>query len=154
MILRWMFVIIILVLVLPTSIFAQDGSEDYTCDDGENDVLNAAQTAFDDGDFESALELAGIAEGLCSSDIQRFMAASDIKTRAQAALNQQALQALEPGLVQVEDYSIFMVCEGQANEDYLPVIFENGLGEVYTTWRDVNRPLPRLPLRVPMIVWG
>jgi pimeloyl-ACP methyl ester carboxylesterase len=131
-------VLLIVVVIVPSAIVAQDGPDDYTCDDGENNVLNAAQAAFDEGDFEIALELAGVAEGLCSSDIQRFRAALDLKTRSQAALNQLAIESLEPGYVDVEDYTIFMVCEGEANDDYPPVIFENGLGDNYSTWNDVQ----------------
>jgi pimeloyl-ACP methyl ester carboxylesterase len=134
------------IVSLPSGILAQDGPNDYTCDDGENDVLNAAQAAFDDGNFEAAHELAGIAEGLCSSDIQRFRAANNLKTRAQAELNRQVLDALEPGFVDVEDYKIFMVCEGEANDTYAPVIFENGLGEDFGTWRDVQPAIAEITL--------
>ncbi len=129
--------ILMLIVLVPSTILAQD-DDSYTCDDDENDALKAAQAAFDLEDYETSVELAGIAEGLCSSDLQRFRAATDLKARAQAALNTQLAAALEPGFVELEDYTVFMVCEGELSDTYPPVIFENGLGEIYTTWRDIQ----------------
>lgn len=130
-------IVLLILLMLPFTSFAQD-SEDYTCDDGENDVLNLAQAAFDDGEFETALELATLAESLCANDFQRFRAASSLKGDAQIEVNRLVFEAIQPGRVDLGDYELFMACEGEATDDYPTVIFEHGLGDNYANWADVQ----------------
>ena len=50
--------------VTATPLLAQDS--DFTCDDGSNDVLNAARAAFEGKDKEEALELVEQALNLCT----------------------------------------------------------------------------------------
>lgn len=73
---------LLLLLLLPTVVLAQDGSN-WTCDNGPNDVLNAANTAYAAGDYELAYELASIAETLCgeSGNAMRYVEASGLLGR-------------------------------------------------------------------------
>jgi tetratricopeptide (TPR) repeat protein len=68
-------------LLPPTQ--AQD--ETWTCDNGPNDVLNAAQSAYDAGDLERAYELAQTAEQVCGSgqttNLGRYSQAVNLRLR-------------------------------------------------------------------------
>ena len=59
-----LFLLITSLGILPTPLLAQD--DDFTCDDGPNDVLNAAQAAFEAGNDEEALDLVDQALNLCT----------------------------------------------------------------------------------------
>jgi len=45
---------------------------------------------------------------------------------------------LVPGPVSVDEGTLFVVCEGEAQPSVPTVVFENGLGAPYTTWRAVQ----------------
>src|SRR5215467_792595 len=62
---RWLLLILIIVSLLPKMSQAQDT---WTCDNGPNDVLNAAQDAQNKGDLTRALELAKIAVDVCKDN--------------------------------------------------------------------------------------
>lgn len=130
-------------LQLPPMSHAQT---DWTCDDGENDVLNAAQAAFDTGDYAQAAELATEAVTVCTNNIRRLqsafglqeMAETQLEIAEEAAAEAELIANSEPGLVDLGDYSLFMRCEGERqNPDDPMVIFENGGGVPFQTWDDV-----------------
>lgn len=101
-----------LVLIVPTLLTttAQDNPE-WSCDGGENDVLNAALAAETAGEIERGLELAFIAEDLCQADFMRWREATQLRQRLEAlaaeppentiddiiALNGQGTQAFSQG---------------------------------------------------------
>lgn len=124
----------------------QTGEPEWTCDGGEQDVLNAAQVAYDAGDYAQAVELAEVAVTVCTNDIRRLQTALGLQADAQMALEQaqqaaaeaELVASSEPGLVDVGDYSLFMRCEGERqNLDDPIVIFENGGQQPYQTWDEV-----------------
>lgn len=138
---KWMLVgiagVMLSGLYLPPMTHAQT---DWTCDDGEQDVLNAAQAAFDAGDFARAAELAGIGVTVCTNDIRRLQEALGLQELAErAAAEAEIIASTEPGLVDLGDYALFMRCEGErANPTDPIVIFENGGGAVdMHTWDHV-----------------
>ncbi len=137
---KWMFVgiagVLVIGLYLPPMTHAQT---DWTCDDGENDVLNAAQAAYEAGDFTQAAELAGVAVTVCTNDIRRLQEALGLQGMAeQAAAEAEIIANTEPGLVDLGEYALFMRCEGErAKPDDPIVIFENGGGVALDTWDDV-----------------
>lgn len=119
---------------------------EWTCDEGETDVLNAAQAAFDAGDYAQAAELAGVAVTLCTHNIRRLqtalglqeMAETQLEIAEQAAAEADLIANSEPGLVDLGDYSLFMRCEGERqNPDDPIVIFESGGNMPIETWDDV-----------------
>lgn len=119
---------------------------DWTCDEGENDVLNAAQAAFDAGDYAQAAELAGEAVTVCTNNIWRLqtalglqeMAETQLAIAEQAAAEAELIANSEPGMVDLGDYSLFMRCEGERQNPADPiVIFESGGGVSFQTWDDV-----------------
>lgn len=119
---------------------------DWTCDEGENDVLNVAQAAFDAGDYAQAAELAGVAVTVCTNNIRRLqtalglqeMAETQLEIAEQAAAEAELIANSEPGMVDLGDYSLYMRCEGERqNPDDPIVIFESGGNMPIETWADV-----------------
>jgi pimeloyl-ACP methyl ester carboxylesterase len=133
---RLLWVVLALLMVAPGSVTAQDDA--WTCDDGANDVLNAAQVAFEAGNFERALELATTAVSICTNNFQRFRDAVQLQERAEVELERLALEryvaAATPGRVDLGDYTLFMDCQGEGSPT---VIFENGHGMTLDTWEAV-----------------
>lgn len=69
------FIVMALLVILSTApipILAQEG-EEWTCDRGPNDILNAAQAAFDTGDLDRAAELVAEAQTICLSSPLRSL---------------------------------------------------------------------------------
>src|SRR5579871_7015180 len=59
----------------------------WTCDNGSNDVLNAAQAAFEKGDLAHSLELVKTAETVCASaNALRAGQASILRSQIEQAL--------------------------------------------------------------------
>lgn len=83
-VLSW-FLILVLFLVglsaAPT--LAQD--DEWTCDGGPNDILNATQAALDAGDLDLAYELVSEAQALCSNNITRSLEATRMLATVEAA---------------------------------------------------------------------
>jgi CHAT domain-containing protein len=63
---RAFFLLLVGFLLVPHGALAQN-DEQWTCDGGPNDALNAAQAAYDAGEFDRAYELATVAEEVCRS---------------------------------------------------------------------------------------
>lgn len=116
---KLMLTILLTVMIrgLQTPLMAHAQTE-WTCDEGENDVLNAAQAAFDTGDYALAAELAGEAVTVCTNNIRRLqttlglqeMAETQLEIAEQAAAEAQLIANSEPGLVDLGD-----LCAVRAN---------------------------------------
>jgi hypothetical protein len=63
---RLLVLVAVILVALPGLARAQD--DEWTCDEGPNDVLNAAQAAFDTGDLDLAYDLANKASEVCASN--------------------------------------------------------------------------------------
>jgi pimeloyl-ACP methyl ester carboxylesterase len=127
------FALLVVAVLLSGLVVAQD--EEWTCDDGPNDVLNAAQAAFDDGDRDMAWQLAAHAEALCMDDAGRLRKAKRLRSRLDPSIPDMIAFA-QPGKVNIGDYELFMVCMGEGSPT---IIFENGLGMLArTAWEDVH----------------
>lgn len=130
-------VAILLSAYFPLSAVAQDGGS-ATCDDGPDDVLNAAQAAYDAGDLTGALDLATQAESVCADSATRYIRArnllSDIERDVARAEREAMIANAVPGYVNLGDYQVFMTCAGEGSPT---VIFENGFGVPLNTWDDV-----------------
>jgi hypothetical protein len=123
--------IAVLLPIAPGASLAQD--ENWTCDEGPNDILVAAQAALNNDDLARAWWLAARAEALCANDRVRLFKASSLRRRAEA---RQGLDvSLEPGFVDLGDYKLFMKCVGEGNPT---IIFENAFGTGSTEWKDVQ----------------
>lgn len=70
--------ILCLGLLLPALTHAQDDA--YTCDGGPNDILTAAQAAYDAGDLTLATDLITQAATLCRTNLARFPLVSQLRT--------------------------------------------------------------------------
>ena len=81
--LRVAFVLVLVVVVSIPAAFAQD--DDWTCDEGPNDILNAAWAAFDAGDLDTAEALAVEAQTVCASNFTRMMEANPLLNEINAA---------------------------------------------------------------------
>jgi acetyl esterase/lipase len=79
--------VIITALVAPwlalDSVVAQD--DNWTCDEGPNDILNAAQAAYDEGDLEVAYDLATQATTVCATNILRSVQATQLLGQIETA---------------------------------------------------------------------
>lgn len=122
---------------------AQDDGSTYTCDGGENDILIAAQVAYDASDWAGALTLADKGEDLCAGNVLRYRDVANIGVNAQAQLDIIETQAFidesYPGMVDFGDYSVFMRCVGEASLGTPTIIFEHGLGtSVAQTWTNIS----------------
>ncbi len=134
------FLVLILGLSILPAVYAQDDGSAYTCDGGENDIVIAAQAAYDAGDWEGALGLAEEGQDLCTGNVLRYRDVANIGVDAQAQLDiletQAFIDASYPGMVDFGDYSVFMRCVGEGSPT---IIFENGLGtSVAQTWTNIS----------------
>ncbi|MCX9078623.1 MAG: tetratricopeptide repeat protein, partial [Candidatus Methanoperedens sp.] len=89
-----------LLLTGPGVTMAQDDT--WTCDDGPNDVLNAAQAAYDAGELEQAYELVLQAEAVCGSgttmNTARYIQATQLRSKIELML----FPTPTPGLAAVD----------------------------------------------------
>lgn len=116
---------------------AQDGA--WTCDDGPNDVLNAAQAALKDKDRDLAWTLATQAEVICVSNDERSMKAAVLR---RLALRIPDLLARWGGSkVDIGDYSLYLVCAGEGSPT---LILENGYTSLIGSWGEVFPALSTL----------
>ena len=126
--------ILILCSMLATVVHAQTGETDTECDI----ILSEAQSAYEDGDLDAALDFATEAQITCTNDLFGYREAAtltlDIERDIAQRDIQNEIQSATPGLVNIGDYSIFMTCEGEGSPT---IIFENGLGWNVDTWNDV-----------------
>ena len=128
-------IVSILVFILLAGLtLAQD--EEWTCDGGPNDIVNAAQAAYDNDDLETAWRLAAHAELLCINDTTWFRQAQQLRRRL--GRHRDILEMLAtagPGKVNIGDYELSMNCVGEGSPT---IIFENGLGMgSILVWGDV-----------------
>ena len=130
-------VLLLALMGWPAATTAQDA--EWTCDDGPNDALNAAQDAYDAGDLPTALELATEAEALCAMNIVRYQKALSLKSKVEIDLERQEIDAMldaaTPGMVDLGAYHLFMTCEGEGSP---VVIFEHGLDGGIAAWDKVQ----------------
>lgn len=96
--------IIMLLVVVSGGASAQDDA--WTCDDGPNDVLNAAQAAYDEGDLEQAYELAQLAERVCGSGSTVNLIRYNEALRLRMELEREGLSTLTPAPVDRREESI------------------------------------------------
>lgn len=131
---RLLILTIVCFSIISGGVGAQTGAADEACET----ALSEAQTAYDDGDLATALELANDAQVVCTNDIFGTREALNLTLSIERDIDQQAIQneidAATPGLVHIGDYSIFMTCDGEGSPT---IIFENGLGWNVDTWNDV-----------------
>jgi pimeloyl-ACP methyl ester carboxylesterase len=50
----------------------------------------------------------------------------------------------DPGHVEVDGSTLYMVCEGEATPDSPTVVFENGLGEAHETWHKIQPAISQI----------
>ncbi|MBN1563213.1 MAG: alpha/beta fold hydrolase [Anaerolineae bacterium] len=133
-------------VILPgAAIIAQD--EVWTCDEGPNDILVAAEAAngeVRDLEGEARVEklteaywLAAQGEALCVTNPDRFRDAQRLRRNTATRLQniREFPLGLEPGKVDLEDYGLFMVCAGEGSPT---VIFEHGWGNARNIWDSVQ----------------
>lgn len=103
----------------------------WACDDGPNDIVNAAEVAYEEGDQETAWRLAAHGELLCTDNPERFVQATIFRQSIEPNLAE-----AQPGTVELGDFSLFMVCMGEGSPT---VIFENGsMADASWSWKDVQ----------------
>jgi pimeloyl-ACP methyl ester carboxylesterase len=130
--------VLLISLLFPSALATGQDPDDYTCDGGPNDALNAAQAAYESGDLETAAALANIAVNLCSNDFTRSWEAitlsENIDDELEASQTEDMIAEAEPGMVDLGDYSLFMNCVGEGSPT---VIIEPGMGESSDEWADL-----------------
>jgi hypothetical protein len=72
------FIVVISCFAMVAPVVAQS-EEEWTCDEGPHDIVNAAQAAFDEGDEDMAWTLAAHGEALCFDNLQRFRKAQALR---------------------------------------------------------------------------
>ncbi|MBN1201219.1 MAG: hypothetical protein JXJ20_05120 [Anaerolineae bacterium] len=84
---HWFLSLVLLILLtLPLTPALAQGDE-WTCDEGPNDILNAAQAAFDEGDLDLAYELVTEAQSVCANNIMRSIEATQLLGEIETARN-------------------------------------------------------------------
>jgi pimeloyl-ACP methyl ester carboxylesterase len=126
-----MFMLAALVVPALSAIVVAQGSVEWTCDEGSNDVLAAAQAAYDAKDYETAWWLAAHGEALCVNSVDRYRVAWRLRDSAWAKIDPTTRYTFEPGNVNIGDYELFMNCWGEGSPT---VIFENGLDGSSADW--------------------
>lgn len=121
--------VLLLLGLLSFSVAAQDSQ--LSCNGGPNDVLIAAQAAYDAGQFDAALALVAQAETLCEGNRVSLRQARALGTRIEQEIE---IELAEPGIVNIGDYTLFMTCFGEGSPT---VIFENGFGQTHNQWNAV-----------------
>jgi pimeloyl-ACP methyl ester carboxylesterase len=116
---------------------AQD--ENWTCDEGPNDIVAAAEAAYDPERVETAADaytLAAQAEVLCRTDRQRFREAKLLRQRFERLAGYTDPTTMLPGRVDLGEYSLFLHCTGEGGPT---VIFEHGWGGAsLMNWNNVQ----------------
>jgi len=130
---RLLLITLLASILLANGVAAQDPQ--WTCDEGANDVLNAAQAAFDSGDKATAWTLSAQAQVLCLNNADRFKSAQKLNFIS-GPNSFKRLMAAKPGKVNIGDYSLFMDCIGEGSPT---IIFENGLEQDFMgSWGNVQ----------------
>jgi pimeloyl-ACP methyl ester carboxylesterase len=132
---------------------AQD--EEWTCDNGPNDVLNAAQAAYEAEDMETAWWLAARAEALCVDNPERFEMAydlryNDVQRRGRYDLFKDAGRD-DAFRYNIGDYSLFMYCLGEGSPT---VIFESGMSSGASQWNDILPSVSTVTRACTYSRWG
>ncbi len=134
-----------LIVVLPGTITAQDDA--WTCDEGPNDIVAAAQASYDaarevkdQARIDKLTEtywLAARGEALCTTDPDRFRDMWDLRKKVEAYLEGRQVFPLgmEPGRVELGEHGLYMICVGEGSPT---VIFEHGLAGAYTDWKNIQ----------------
>lgn len=131
-------------MVLTTGLSTLTAQDDaWTCDEGPNDILTAAQAAHDDRDLETAYELAVQAQIVCIPDHERSMAALALVDRLEIRLGTLDMVDMQPGFVDLGDIKLFMHCMGEGSPT---VIFEHGYSfnlrfDAADEWLPVQPPI-------------
>lgn len=133
-------IIALLVAVLssasPVRLSAQNDA--WTCNQGPNDIVNAAQAAFDAGNLETAY-LLGLEAGIwCVANHVRWLEARILVDRAERSLDLDDFDAMRPGMVDIGDTKLFLHCMGEGSPT---VIFEHAMGSHSANWENVQPPL-------------
>lgn len=131
---KTLWLVVLVVLFLPTHAILGQGDAEWTCDEGPQDILLATQAALDEGDAALAAELIEEAMVVCADDIRRFQAALALQQDVDAAVELAVIASATPGFVDLGDYTLYMTCEGEGSPT---IIFENGSGTHLHTWNDV-----------------
>lgn len=128
----WITLSVALMLFASVPAYAQDG--EWTCDQGPNDILNAAQAAYDAGDLDLAYDLAAQAQTVCASNIVRSIDALTLYNtiedeRNQAKIIEGRTETFEGGTVYI-------------NQAYQPESGAAGNLDLYMPDNPVSSPLP------------
>ncbi len=104
--------------------------EPFTCED----MLGRTQQAIDDGYFHVALQSSFFAGQVCQGDADAQNEIASLSAAAADGLVQTSMDDLEPGMVDLGDYQLFMQCMGEGDPT---IILEGGLGGTYLDWQIV-----------------
>ncbi len=128
-------IVMLMPIFNPTPVAAQS---DYICDgSSDNDISVAISAALAENDFDTALELYGMVETVCADNLLAMLNIGEMYLSYPAdrfAYEQtDFIENATPGMVDIGDYSLFMVCEGEIT-DQPTIILENGMGADLTVW--------------------